>query len=272
MTRQSDNSLLIIDTTSKTVSDIVPLAGIPQAVAVTPDSGRVLVTYETSEYPSAKDSEGYVAIIDVHTLAITTVRLGKYARDIAVDPTDGKAYIAGFLDGLFLVDISHGTVVRTLSSASDPRSVTISPDGRSLYTTSLEKNIEVVDAETGTVNATVPIDDIPAAVAVSPNGSRLYVTYGYFPGLEVIDVARRAAADTVMAGEYAYAVAVTREGQKVYATKPEQDSLAVLDAAGEQLDTVAVGDDPVALSVGTDGRIYVVNSEQGTLSIMAPAD
>jgi YVTN family beta-propeller protein len=77
---------------------------------------------------------------------------------------------------------------------------------------------------------------------------------------------------------YGIDIALSPDGSRAYVTEPSDNRLAVLDAhTGEQLATVAVGDDPSGLALSPDGtQLWVVNTAlsleaSGSVTVIATA-
>src|SRR5215467_12431897 len=109
-----------------------------------PDVG-LYVTNETS---------GDLSVIDASTLkVVTTIPLGKRPRGIVASPDGARLYVAlsgspaappgvdektlpppdRSADGIGVVDLRAGKLLKVLPSGTDPEQVALSPDGQQIY-------------------------------------------------------------------------------------------------------------------------------------------
>jgi YVTN family beta-propeller protein len=80
-------------------------------------------------------------------------------------------------DGIGVVDVSSGTVVRKYQSGPDPESFDLSRDGALLFVSNEDAaEMSVLDLESGTIIARVKVGDEPEGVTVRPDGRVVYVT------------------------------------------------------------------------------------------------
>src|SRR5215475_2881877 len=128
-----------------------------------PDVG-LYVTNETS---------GNLTVIDAATLTpVTTIALGKRPRGIAASPDGSRLYVAlsgspnagpgvdektlpppdRKADGIGVVDLAQGKLIKVLTSGNDPEQLAVSPDGAHVYVANEDgAKASVVDVNTGEV-------------------------------------------------------------------------------------------------------------------------
>ena len=152
-----------------------------------PDVG-IYVTNETS---------GTLTVIDGVTLTpVTTIALGKRPRGIAVSPTVLELYVAlsgspnagpgvdektlpppdRTADGIGVVDLAQGKLIKVLTSGPDPEQVAVSPDGAHVRRNEDAAKASVVDVNTGQIVESFSIGEEPEGVSVEPHNGRLWVT------------------------------------------------------------------------------------------------
>ena len=80
-------------------------------------------------------------------------------------------------DGIGVVDLASGTVVRKYESGQDPEAFDISRDGLLAFVSNEETaEMSVLDLESGTITHRVPVGEEPEGVTVRPDGRVVYVT------------------------------------------------------------------------------------------------
>lgn len=170
-----DGAVYVANKNDGTVSVIDPAAGAvvatiaigagegPNAVALTPDGARALVT------SSLRDS---VAVIDtVQRRVVQTLRVGAAPNRVAVSPDGARAYVTTFRDGeLAVIDL------RSLTVVAGPRigqatGIAIGPDGRSVYV--LSGGVLRIDTASLAIDGHASIGGVAYGIAPLPSGTIL---------------------------------------------------------------------------------------------------
>ena len=144
---REDHRVLVIDTTSDTVTAIIPIEGGPVGVGFAPN-GEVWIH---------NDGDGAVHVIDSATnQVVRTLRgLGKGAGRMAVS-ADGRwaASTHGGSEDVALIDAVTKTVAATIPVGQGPGFPLFSPDGSTLYVMNYGMgDIAVIDTATRRVTA-----------------------------------------------------------------------------------------------------------------------
>jgi YVTN family beta-propeller protein len=126
------------------------------------------------------------------------------------------------------------------------------------------------------VIGTVKVGNEPEGVAVSPDGRTVYVANQSARILSVVDAATRKVTEVKLRNTPRF-VAASRDGRKVYVSMYENDKtgsgVAVLDAVARKVDRyLTTGQQPYALSVGPDGKVWVPIHSSARVEIFAAGD
>lgn len=134
VTNAVSNTVSVINTTSNTVVDTIPVADGPSGIAVTPDGGHAYVTREGADAVSVIDTAS-------NTVGDTT-SVGVFPHSVALSPDGSRAYVTNFVGNtISVIDTTTNTVLGTAISVSgSPYGIAVSPDGQNAYVTHLVLN------------------------------------------------------------------------------------------------------------------------------------
>jgi YVTN family beta-propeller protein len=278
----------------------------PYAVAVNPVTNQIYVVNHCGNDPSCH-SPGTVTVIDGATLSTTNVAVGYTPKAVAVNEVTNKIYVANRC-GNDPSCHSPGTVTVIDGATNNTSTVNVGvyPNGANavavdsvtnqIYvsnncgndlTCSSPGTVTVIDGATNNTT-TVNVGFYPYGVAVNAVTNKIYVANasgndptGNSPAtVTVIDGATNNTT-TVNVGFYPYGVAVNAVTNEIYVinlcgndpTCNSAATVSVLNGVTNSVVPVAVGDTGstrVLLAVNaTTDRIYVPNSEDGTVSVIA---
>src|ERR1700712_1616523 len=144
------------------------------------------------------ESSGDLSVIDLATLTpITTIPLGKRPRGIAASPDGNYLYVAlsgspnagpgvdesklpppdRSADGIGVVDLQQGKLLKVLPSGNDPEQLAVSADGARVFVANEDSGkVSVVDVNGGQIVETFKVGDEPEGVTVEPKSGRVWVT------------------------------------------------------------------------------------------------
>ena len=225
VTNLDDDTVSVIDASTRTVTATVPVGKDPNGVAVDPGTHTVYV---------ANDGDNAVSVIDGSTRTVTaTVPVGKNPVGVAVDPGTHTVYVAnGHASTVSVIDGSTRTVTATVPVGSFPNGVAVDPGTHTVYVTNSgpgpgSDTVSVIDGSTRTVTATLHVGSGPRKVAVDPGTHTVYVANG--DTVSVIDGSRRAVTATVPVGSGGGGVAVDPGTHTVYVANNGDNTVSVIE-------------------------------------------
>ena len=138
-------------------------------VVVDPVAGEVVGRIEVGKRPRGlrltKDGKQLMIALSGSPIG------GPNVDESKLPPADRAA------DGIGVVDVASGKVVRKFTSGQDPESFDISPDGKFLYVSNEDAaEMSVLDLVSGEITARVKVGEEPEGVTVRPDGKVVYVS------------------------------------------------------------------------------------------------
>ncbi|HMH58837.1 MAG TPA: PxKF domain-containing protein [Galbitalea sp.] len=153
------SEVTVIDATSNTVLETIPVGNDPFGLAASPDGQRLYV---------ANDA-GSVSVINVgDSQVVATIPIAGYPVDVAVSPDSRYAYVISIYGGFWVIDTAINAVVASVPLGPlSPYSVALALDGSRAYVTA-NNSVFVVDLATLSVIATVDVGIQPIGLSVGP--------------------------------------------------------------------------------------------------------
>jgi YVTN family beta-propeller protein len=239
------------------------------------------------------ESSGDLTIIDAATLTPTaTIKLGKRPRGIAASPDGSRLYVAlsgspnagpgvdektlpppdRSADGIGVVDLKQGKLLKVLPSGTDPEQLAVSHDGTKVFIANEDAGkASVVDVATGEIVETFKIGDEPEGVSVEPSGNRVWVTSEEDGAVFVLDLVAHKVAKAIKVGPRPRSVAFLPDGSRAYVPSENGASLTLIDVKGlRPLKTIALaaGMRPMGTRMSADGKhLYVTTGRSGTATL-----
>jgi YVTN family beta-propeller protein len=147
VTNEISGDISVIELTGHTVVATIPVRKRPRGVRVSPDGTAVYVALSGS--PIA----------------------GRNVDERTLPPPDRR------FDGIGMIDVRSGKLVKTLPGGSDPEQLAVSLDGRRLFVANEDAGeVSVVDVAAGEVIGSIEVGGEPEGVDLSPDGRWVYVT------------------------------------------------------------------------------------------------
>lgn len=253
----------------------------PAESSVSTPAGRLYVTNENS---------GDLSVIDTATRqVISTIPLGKRPRGIKASPDGAFLYVAlsgspmappgtdestlpppdRKADGIGVVDVKQGRLLRIIQGGSDPEQTAVSHDGRWLFVANEDAGqASVIDVSDGRVVATIPVGGEPEGVDLRPDGKVVYVTSEADNQVAVIDALSAKLITTFTAGPRPRATGFLPDSSRAYITAENGAAVIVVDAMTHtptQTITLEGGDviRPMGVTSSADGRQVFVTTGRG---------
>lgn len=240
VTNERSNNISVIDGDALVVIATWPVGKRPRGVHLAPD-GRLL----------------YVAVSG-------SPRLGP-----GVDPDRAKSLKADkSADGIAVIDVRTGRLMRKMDVGSDPEEFAISADGKTLYVSNEdEAQASAWDIASGRRLFAAAVSEEPEGVALHPTRPEVYVTCEALGDVFVLDNQTGARRAVLRVGGRPRQVAFSRDGAWAYVPVEGKAELAIIDAGAHRLTrTISIpgpGVLPMAVALSANGSELFVSTGRG---------
>lgn len=186
----SDNSLIVVDRATDTVTHQIPVCEYAVSVAFSLDGTFALA--------SCRDNAAGVnnlVRVSTSTYAVVGGFVGPLTYlgpgNVALDPVSGNFYMVQWYDNALHELSADGTsVLRSADVGTSLWQLVVDPDGSVVYVTDRATDqVRVIDRATLTQVNAVTVGDDPWGIDITPDGSRLVVTCEDSQNVVVVDTA-----------------------------------------------------------------------------------
>lgn len=262
-----DDSVSVIDTTTRAVLATVPVAAGPDGIVITPDGATVFVAGSSATSVSVIDTAGDVAG--------KPIEVGKGPQGLAITP-DGKWLLVAVNaeDKVAIVDVAKRSVVGSIAVLK-PHTIAMRADGKQAYVSSQEPGhfaLAQIDLAARKAIASVPVDKPPRDMEFGHDGRALYYTLAGVAALQVLDPATNKLAAQIPTGvspHLAHHFAGMKEG--VVVVQGPGEVMTFDPVTNAPLRHLAVGKQPhwIDATAGAQ-RLYVSNEGSDSVSVIDP--
>lgn len=238
VTNEMSGDLSVIDTATRTVTATIPLGKRPRGIKVSPDGSTLYVALSGS--PMAPPG------VDERTLP----------------PPDRKA------DGIGVVDIQQGKLLRINRGGSDPEQMAVTLDGKWLFVANEDAaQVSVIEAADGRVIATLPVGGEPEGVDLRPDGKVVYVTSEEDNSVYVLDAILPKVITRIPVGPRPRSTGFLPNSSRAYVSAENGASVTVIDALAHRVvRTIQLTGEmvrPMGIVSSADGKQIFVSTGRG---------
>ncbi|HYT77612.1 MAG TPA: beta-propeller fold lactonase family protein, partial [Vicinamibacterales bacterium] len=171
-------------------------------------------------------------------------------------------------DGIGVIDLASGAVVKKYQSGRDPEAFALSTDGRMLFVSNEDAaEMSALDLESGAVRTRVKVGEEPEGVTVRPDGNVVYVACEGANEVVAIDTGTFEVVAHVKTGARPRGIVFDRNGTTGFVSNENAGAITVFDPVAQKVtETIQVPRKPgsqvpprpMGLALASDGlRLFV---------------
>jgi YVTN family beta-propeller protein len=208
---------------------------------------------------------------------IATIHVGMFPGDMALNPLNGKIYVANtHSDSVSVIDPSTNTVIDTieLTDNSRPFGININAMTGIVYTANIiGEDITLIDGLTNQLIKSIPVGGSSFDIAIKTANSGHDIAYVSRPSsdsVSIVDVTNNEVIKVVSVGHQPTGIAYNPNNDDIYVTNQGSGNVHVIDATTNTVDKVIeVGLHPRGLFVDVSKNlIYVANTDSDSISVI----
>ena len=261
----------------------------PPSATPSPASGRASASTPPGRLFVTNEMSGDLSVVDTATRqVVATIPLGKRPRGVRISPDGSTLYVAlsgspiappgtdesrlpppdRTADGIGVVDLRQGKLLRVIPAGTDPEQLAVSADGRWLFVANEDAGVaSVINASDGRLLTTVKVGGEPEGVDLRPDGQVVYVTSEQDNQVAVIDARTFELVTTFAAGPRPRSTGFLPDSSRAYISAENGSTVIVVDSRTHTvLETIQLTGEmvrPMGMVATPDGRQMLVSTGRG---------
>jgi YVTN family beta-propeller protein len=186
---EDTSSVSAVDTRTFAVKATVPVATVPRAVAVNPNTHVAYVASGPLHQDQSNWPPGTVSAIDPTSLSVTkTFTVGANPTGLAIDPAGRTLYVANNMDNsVGAIDLDSGQMGQLIGGVSVPEELVLDADNHALYVCQVfASSVSMINTSTRQIVWTKHNGN-PACGAVDSTSHKVYIGQYSSGALTVVD-------------------------------------------------------------------------------------
>jgi len=261
VTVSGENSVDVFDLKNYNILSKINVGMNPWGIALDKNNGKIYVS---------NFGGNTVTVIDEKTdKVLSNIKVGNEPLGIAVDEKTNRIYVTNNLDNtVSIIDGTTNRVIGTVNVGRSPSDVVVDESNGTIYVANSGSNtISVLSSTTNMVDSTLNVGMNPSAMAINSENGLLYVLNTSDGTISVID--KFNVAKTINVTKGIDGIAFDPSVNAIYAADANGNSIVFIDAQTDLvIKKLSVGTEPFGISISPDGKIYVSNYGNGTVSVI----
>jgi len=267
---QQSATLVAVNLADFRVTASLPLSPEPQQVLVRPSARQLYVV----------SASGKISVVAFpHLRLITTLDVGRSAKDLAFSPDGRAAYVLNPANHeVVFLDCEGGSsnsaegavpkVTFRLRLGGTLSDLALSPDGKTLVAASRNPDlITFISTEMPLPNESIEVGKSPGPMVILPDNSKVFVADTGEEKISAADVTSRKLFSHIEMGTRPTALLLKPDGGEIFVLSAPSSTLVILDAFHDNVEqTFPLGHDPVTGIFRQDMSVlYIANAGDGSV-------
>jgi YVTN family beta-propeller protein len=264
------NSIYVANGDAGTLTVIDGATNHTSTITAGSGAGAIAINLSTNMVYVANGAANTVTAIDGATHHTTNISVGRRPTAIAIDSATNKIFAANYASGDVSIIDGVTNAVTTIVVGTTPRAIAVNERTNQIYVANYGNNtVSVIDGHSLTVTS-VAVPNSPLALAIDPVRNKILVASSATDSGTMID-GSDLSVTSLDAGSAPYAVGVDAlTGKAYFVNHLHYGTVTMVDEASGGSNSVSVGANPTALAINpSSNQIYVINSADGTVSVLA---
>jgi YVTN family beta-propeller protein len=241
------------------------------SVGVAPQPERILVRPGSRQLYVVSATGKINVVTHPNPRVITTLDVGRSAKDLAFSPDGRSAYVLDPADSeVIFLDCDAGKETARIHLREAVSDLALAPDGKTLVVASPGLNrLTFLSTQTRQPLAAVEVGQGPSAMVILPDSSIVFVADTGEEKVSAVNVATQKLLSNIEIGTRPTALLLKPDGGEIFVLSAQTASLVIVDAFHDNVEqTFPTGREPVAGVFRQDSSVlYIANAGDG--SVMA---
>lgn len=214
------------------------------------------------------------------TFMATNAGSSSLSSIITVTPFKGTtpyAYVANYYsNSISVINVSSGSVIKTITGVDHPYEIAVSPDRLHLYVSAQASgSIKVINTFDNTVSKVINVGGALVKIAISPDGKRLYVLDFLSSQVSVIHTDDYTVDPVkISAGSDTQSMELSPDGSRLYVVNKSANKILVFNTNDYSYTSITLTTkDPLSLIFSPDGsKMYIRHSGVSSTTVIRTSD
>lgn len=231
---------------------------------------------------SSDGSTVYLANFTMSEIMKMSTLHNEIGKGITADRNPSRIYVRGpylfsvneMTNNVAMISLLAKESITIIPTGLRPVDLAYSPGNGLLFiSNSTGESVHIINPVTNVTKSVLTMEAGAGPLALTPDEKLVYIANTKYGALTVLDTKKLEVANEIQlpALKKASALRFSADGEKLFILDSESASLMILSIADDKVDsTIAVGKNPIDMTLDNKGKIWIANNGSHTISIVNP--